>query len=172
MFFAHEGGHNADKPAEVFGYCVVEGIEYIGGTEDDQKLNVHIIAKLKLRPDTKILGTVEGEEERGCGTRKVGGTYLVVDKADSPLELLDPPAEFDGNHFRGLMRLSEEQTNVFLDSGAISVMQQCKCMVCGSAMRVPPSTYKRVGKAVKAKEDGLPFDWQLECNDCKALLAS
>jgi hypothetical protein len=172
LFFAHEGGHDADKPAEVFGYCVVEGVEYIGGTEEDQAANVHLISKLKMRPDTRILGSVEvGEEEaRGCGKRKVGGTYLVVDKADSPLNLLVPPATFDGNHFRGLMRLSLEQANTFLDGGTVGVMQDCKCMACGGTVRVPPSTYKRAERAMKNAEEGIPNDWILQCDDCRRLL--
>jgi hypothetical protein len=172
LFFAHEGGHDPDKHAEVFGYCTVEGIEYIGGTEEDQRVNVHIISKLKLRPDTKILGEVTEEEVRGCGTRKVGGTYLIVDKADSPLEMLDPAATFDGNHFRGLMRLTEEQCQTFLDSGLVSVMRDAKCMQCKSKMRVPPSTYKRAAKAAKAIENGEPVEWILKCDGCTALLAT
>lgn len=170
LFFADEGGHDPDKPSSVFGYCIPDGIEYIGGTDEDQKLNAHIISRLKLRPDTKIIGTVEGEEKRGCGIRKVGGSYIVVDKADSPMNLIHPPAKFDGNHFRGLMRLTEEQSEVLQSSGKISVMRETQCMMCGEAMRVPPSTLKRAAKALKHIEEGIGTDWQLECVSCKSLL--
>jgi hypothetical protein len=168
IFVADEGGHTVDKPARVFGYFVPDALEFIGGTEGDKKRYVTLISKLILRDDTRILGTVEMEEERGCGRRKVGGLYIVVDKADSPLHLIQPSAKFLGNHFRGLMRLKPGQSAVFLESQTVSVMQETKCMTCGRKMRVPPSTLKKAERAARKIEQGIGSDWMLNCDGCKA----
>jgi hypothetical protein len=68
------------------------------------------------------------------------------------------------------MRLTLEQANTFLDGGTVGVMRDVKCMACGGAMRVPPSTYKRAERAAKNTEDGIPNDWELHCDDCRRLL--
>lgn len=172
LFFADEGGHDPGKPAEVFGYCIPDSIEFIGGTEEDKRQHVHIISRLLLRDDTKILGTVDHEPPRGCGQRKVGGSYIIVDKADSPLVMLDPPAQFLGNHFRGLMRLAAEQSEAFLRSATVSVMSPTKCMTCGRRMSVPPSTLKKAKRAQKKIDEGIGSDWILNCDECKSVLAA
>jgi hypothetical protein len=171
IFVADEGGHDADKPAEVFGYFVPDALEFIGGTEEQKKKHVHIVSKLILRDDTRILGTVhEQEPPRGCGQRKIGGTYIVVDKADSPLHPIDPPATFNGNHFRGLMRLKEDQGQMLIDGGTVNVMRPTQCMLCNRIIDVPPSTLKRAKKARALIEKGETPNWILKCDDCKKLL--
>lgn len=153
-----------DPVSEVFGFFIPGRVEFITG--GNGKMYADIISALGLRPDSKIIDTIEGEPERGCGFRKEGGTYLVVDKADSPLQLLDKPVKYIGNHFRGLMRLTGEETNAIYIGKDIAHMVDESCMNCGSAMKCAPDGHARADRERRRIDKGEQPKWKLLCTNC------
>lgn len=167
VFVAADGERKTDGTvSEVFGYFVPQRMEFINTTDDKQY--AEIVAALKLRDDTKIIGSIEQEQPRKCGTRKEGGSYLVVDKADSPLQLLDKPAQYAGNHFRGMLRLSLDQTEAFTDGGTVDVLVNEKCMACDAAIKVSPDGHLRAERERRRIAKGEEPKWLLHCKKCAA----
>lgn len=167
VFVAAGGARKSDGSgpvSEVFGYFIPQRVEFIQGP--DKRHFADIVATLKLREDTKIIGSVSGEAERHCGTRKEGGTYLVVDMADSPLHVLEKPAQYEGNHFRGMLRLKTDMAEAFCDGGTVSVLIDEKCMNCGSPMKCSPDGHARAERERKRIDRGEQPKWRLLDSKC------
>lgn len=168
VFVAAEGKRKADDGAntsEVFGYFIPGRVEFISLGNDKQYAD--IIAALQMRPDSRIIDSIKNEGERGCGTRKEGGTYLVVDKADSPLHMLAKPATYVGNHFRGLMRLSKEQAATFSEGGEVATLVDEECMICGAKFKCAPDGHIRAERERRRMEKGEEPKWRLPCGECR-----
>jgi hypothetical protein len=122
-----------------------------------------------MRPDSRIVDSIKEEQERGCGTRKEGGAYLVVDKADSPLHLLPKPATYVGNHFRGLMRLHPAQAAQFEVGGEVVTLVEEVCMIegCGKPFKCAPDGHIRATRERKRMEKGEEPKWLLACGECR-----
>ena len=110
---------------QVFAYFVVKGIAYIvkPGTDIPEEL-----AKRGVTSYDYVEGGFGSQDERGCGSLVIGGTYLlseedlekVKDMAESGnveggniIEVL-PPVRYLGKRFRGLKSLPHSQGNDFL----------------------------------------------------------
>jgi hypothetical protein len=170
VFVAAEGKRKADDGAntsEVFGYFVPGRVEFI--SLGHNKKYADIIASLQMRPDSRIVDSIKEEQERGCGTRKEGGAYLVVDKADSPLHLLPKPATYVGNHFRGLMRLHPAQAAQFEVGGEVVTLVEEVCMIegCGKPFKCAPDGHIRATRERKRMEKGEEPKWLLACGECR-----
>ena len=109
----------------VFAYFVVKGVSYIvkPGTDLPEEL-----AKRGVTSYEYVEGGFGSQDERGCGSLMIGGTYLlseedlekVKDLAESGnveggniIEIL-PPVRYLGKRFRGLKSLPHSQGNDFL----------------------------------------------------------
>lgn len=170
VYIAAEGLRKTDgePTSEVFGYFIPSAVHFIQGS--DKKQFADIVAALKSRTDTKIINSISGEPERACGFRQTGGTYIVVDKADSPLKLLDKPAQYVGNHFRGLLRLNDLQARQFNTGGKVTTLVEEKCMKCGDAMKCAPDGHARAERERKRIERGEEPKWLLLDAKCQKAL--
>jgi len=155
-----------EPEGEVFGYFIPERVEFISTEGNEQ--HADIIASLQLRPDSKIVTTITGEAERECGTRVEGGTYIVVDKGDSPLHQLDKSAKYVGNHFRGLLKLSPDQVETFNSGGSVATLIDEVCMCCGAAMKCAPDGHARAERERRRIDKGDAPKWRLQCTKCQA----
>ena len=106
----------------IFAYFIVRGISYIvgPGTDIPEKLKELGVKKYEYIP-----GGYGFNDERGCGSLVIGGTYLLSEEdfekcrelADSALLegrviILDPPIPYTGKHFRGLKKFEGEAVHV------------------------------------------------------------
>ena len=159
----------SEKPmAEVFGYFVPNAVEFIASTDGKPgKMYAEVIASLKLRPDSRIIDTIHGESQRGCGYRKEGGTYIVVDKADTPLVVLDKPVNYIGNHFRGLMRLTSDEANKLEVGHTFGRLVEEECMFCGAKMYCAPDGHARADRERRRVAKGGEAKWTLTCEKCR-----
>lgn len=153
--------------SEVFGYFIPQAVEFIRGEGKNDKMYADVISDLALRPDSRIIGSIKGEAVRGCGTRKVGGTYIVVDKAESPLVLLKKPATYEGNHFRGLMGLEVSEATAFASGDKVSSLIDEVCMKCGAAMKCAPDGHARAERERRRIEKGEAPKWMLLDTKCR-----
>lgn len=167
VYLATEGTRKTDgaPTAEVFGYFVPSQVQFIANGK--HKEFADIIGALKLRKDSKIIDSVKGEAERACGFRQEGGTYLVVDNADSPLKLLAKPAHYVGNHFRGTLRLNDLQARQFNTGGTVTTLVDEKCMQCGDPMKCAPDGHARAERERKRIEKGEAPKWLLLDAKCQ-----
>lgn len=135
VFVATSGARKfeGEPEGEVFGYFVPDAVEFISTEGNGQ--HADIISSLKLRPDSRIITSIAQEAPRECGTRVEGGTYIVVDKGDSPLHQLVASAKYVGNHFRGLLKLTADQVEAFTRGGTVATLIDEVCMCCGAAMK-------------------------------------
>lgn len=161
VYVAAEGSRSMDgEPiSEVFGYFIPSRVEFVSTSGSAE--HVEVIAALSLRKDAKIIHATDKEPERKCGTRQDGGTYIVVDKAKTPLVLLAKPAHYVGNHFRGMLKLDPNYTATFNDGGTVSVLIDEHCMNCGGAMRCSPDGHIRAERERKRIDKGLEPKWKL-----------
>lgn len=168
VYVAAEGQRKAEDgvpTSEVFGYFIPSRVEFIDTTGSEQY--AQIVAALKLRPDTRIVGNTSQEPPRECGKRQEGGTYIVVDKADSPLHLLDKPASYVGNHFRGMMRLDAAQSTAFATGAVVTTMVDEVCMTCGAAFKCAPDGHERAERERRRMAKGGEQKWSLDCAKCR-----
>lgn len=96
---AHVQGKNPQDTLE----CLRE-LQALAGTE----LKCDVLAGVLALPGARV-AVVAAESERGCGYRKTGGIYAVSGPSGSPLVAI-PSIVWDGPHFRGLRRLTEEES--------------------------------------------------------------
>jgi len=61
------------------------------------------------RPGEVEVVFVVREARRGCGYRHHRGAYIVRTNRESPFVEINPPPPYEGEHFRSLHRLSEEE---------------------------------------------------------------
>lgn len=165
IWLAHGCGRKGES-ATIFGYFKPTGIEFIAGPDGASKY-ADVIAELKLKPGAKIIKSVKGEAARKCGHRKVGGTYVVAEKgsAENPV-VRTPDQPFVGHTFRGLMRITPEQSAA-LDAGAgLKVLTEETCMVCGAKTIVAPDSVKIKAKVLRQQAKGIATTWLLRCRDC------
>jgi hypothetical protein len=167
VFVGAEGVRKTDgtPSSEVFGYFTPERVEFINSDGEEY---ADIIATLKTRGDTKVIDSIEGEPERACGHRIEGGTYIVVDKGDSPLVMLEAPAKYEGNHFRGMLRLDADQVTAFISGGTVATLVDEVCMGCGAAMKCAPDGHQRAERERKRIEKGDQPKWRLLDAKCQA----
>jgi len=78
-------GRGEVPDGRVFGFCVIDRLELIfdcaSAAKEYEERQVHVARKPKV-PVTYVPG-VDGEPERGCGYRAVGGYYLVSEGDDA-----------------------------------------------------------------------------------------
>ncbi len=167
VYLAADGLRKTDgePSSEVFGYFVPSAVHFIAGANSKEFADV--IGSLKLRKDAKIITSTKGEPERACGHRQEGGTYIVVDKADSPFHALAKPAAYVGNHFRGMLRLNDLQARQFNTGGTVATLIDEKCMKCGDAMKCAPDGHARAERERKRIEKGEQPKWLLLDAKCQ-----
>ncbi len=74
------------------------------------EVDAEVLGKLALRNGTKVMG-VSGEPRRGCGYRSSNGSYVVANASGrTPLVELATPVAYTGSHFRGLRRLTPDES--------------------------------------------------------------
>jgi len=167
VFLAHSGTKGGDSASPVFGYFVPSRIEYIvpPGTAEFQ---ADLLAELELRPDTKAVGSVAGEGQRGCGYRKAGGTYIVVDKAESPLVLTPKGAGYVGRHFRGMKALTAEESQAFTAGNPIGGLFETFCDGCKTSMKCARDGYERQLREHRRFAKTGEVKWRNLCSKCKS----
>jgi hypothetical protein len=154
----HKSGEEDVEKGVIFGYFIPSVIQFIAGPDGETKY-ADVIADLKGRsPDAEVITYVPEttEKKRKCGYRKVGGTYVVATKpgeAISPITVLDPPQEFIGHSFRGLLELSPDQVASLEAGRGLHTLVEQECMECGSSV------------IAKGKEP----KFILRCESCRAV---
>lgn len=128
------------KP-QVFAWYIVRGITYVVSMPDEQ-----IRKELEERGIDAyeyVGGKFGFNDERGCGSLDIGGTYLLSeedlekckDLAESGLlsgriNLITPPVIYEGARFRGTKTISRTEGDKLV--GIQSVLTEVRCPHCGA----------------------------------------
>lgn len=149
----------------VFGYFVPEAIEFIAGPEGE-KTYADIIAAMKTVEGARIVGDTSTEKPRKCGMRKVGGTYVVTGKEGKSPLVETPEQAYNGNHFRGMMRLSAEHAAALEKGEGIATLVGDSCMVCFEDFLTSKDSATRAARERRRIEKGEMPKWLLTCPGC------
>lgn len=166
---AAAGAKETEPGAMIFGYFIPDAVEFIAG-EDGDKTFAEIIAHMKTVEGGQV---IKGDPallfaERKCGVRKVGGTYLTTTKGKaSPLVLLDAEVPYFGNHFRGMMRLSDASVADLTAGKPLTTLLTDRCMSCNEEILVAPDSAKRAAVERRRIARGEEAKWILDCAGCK-----
>jgi hypothetical protein len=170
----HKNGEEDVQKGVIFGYFMPSAIQFIAGPDGEAKY-ADIIADLKGRtPDAEVISyTPETtERKRKCGYRKVGGTYVVATmpgEGISPITILDPPQEFVGHSFRGLLELSPDQVASLEAGKGLHTLVEQECMECGGSVLVSPSTVEEAERSLRQIAKGREPRFVLRCESCRAV---
>ncbi len=164
IYMAHGGSKVDNRTCVVFGYFVPQRIEYIA---THTKFDVEVSAGVRPSNGHTVIDCVDGEGERGCGKRRPGGTYLVVDKSESPLVLCKRGAGYNGRHFRGLRSLTGAET-ASLDLGhTIGELHETSCDVCGAQLFCAKDGIERQQREARREARTGERKWLNKCPNCK-----
>lgn len=170
----HKSGEEDVEKGVIFGYFIPSAIQFIAGPDGETKY-ADVIADLKGRaPDAEVVTYVPEttERKRKCGYRKVGGTYVVAvtpGEALSPITVLDPPQEFIGHSFRGLMELTPDQVASLEAGRGLHTLVEQECMECGNSVMVSPSTVEEAERTLRSIAKGKEPKFILRCESCRAV---
>lgn len=157
VFLAIDG---ENQKSEVFGAFTPERIEFIDGEGQ-----APIKAELQKRSDVKVITDTSKDKERKSGARQVGGTYIVSSAAAAELK---KPATYEGNPFRGLLRLNADQSAALSSGKMVSTLVDETCMQCGDPMKVAPDGHMRAERERRRIAKGHEPNWLLLDSKCAA----